>query len=184
MSNSEDNSPFSLPQAAAEPAKHDGWERDLLEKLAFASLKEQHSISAESLLEFGFGFSQYGLSQKPDGSVPYALTPEGSTGNYYLRAHTIARRTQGLANFFTAKNWHGRHDWMAGIDADRLSYDQLFQRTTISSLREGQTLTPSTTCLTTTGWASPTPTSRNTPSTSTRCAMAGPSRAAAMATWR
>jgi hypothetical protein len=68
-------------------------------------------------------------------------------GNYYLHAHTIARRIQGLSNFFTAKKWHGRHDLMAGIDVDRLSYNQLFQRTTISSLREGQTLTPGTTCL-------------------------------------
>ncbi len=117
------------------------------ENLYFASLKEQHAISAESLLEFGIGFSQYGLSQKPDGSAPYALTPEGSTGNYYLRAHTIARRTQGLVNYFTAKNWHGRHDLMAGIDADRLSYDQVFERTPLSSLREGQILTPGTTCL-------------------------------------
>jgi protease-4 len=43
MSNSDDNSPFSLPQAAAAPPKQDGWERDLLEKLAFASLKEQRA---------------------------------------------------------------------------------------------------------------------------------------------
>ena len=117
------------------------------ENLYFASLKEQHALSAESLLELGFGFSQYGLSQKPEGSSPYVLTPEGAMGNYYLRAHTIARRSQFFANSFTAKKWHGRHDLMAGIDADRLSYDQLFQRTPISSLREAQTLAPGTTCL-------------------------------------
>jgi hypothetical protein len=117
------------------------------ENLYFAGLKEQHAFSAETLLVVGFGFSQYGLSQRPEGTEPYVLTPESAFGNYYRRAHTIARRTQLLANSYTAKRWHGRHDLMAGTDLDRLSYDQRFQRTPISSLREGQSLAPGTTCM-------------------------------------
>ena len=117
------------------------------ENLYFAGVKEQHAFSAENLLEVGVGFSQYGLSQHPQGTAPYVLTPETAIGSYYRRAHTIARRTQLFANSYTAKQWHGRHDLMIGTDLDRLSYDQLFQRTPISSLREGQTLTPGTTCL-------------------------------------
>jgi hypothetical protein len=117
------------------------------ENLYVASVKEQHALSSKSLVEVGFAFSQYGLSQRPEGSAPYVLTPEGAQGNYYLRAHTIARRSQALANSFTSKDWHGRHELMAGVDVDRLSYDQAFQRTPIASLREGQALAAGATCL-------------------------------------
>ena len=117
------------------------------ENLYFTSVKEQHALSAETLFEVGLGFSQYGRSRKPLGTAPYVLTPEGATGNYYLRSHSIARRTQLLGNFYTAKNWHGRHDLIAGIDTNRLSYERFAQRAPIASLREGQTLAPGSSCL-------------------------------------
>lgn len=106
------------------------------ENLYFASLKEQHAFSEESLVEVGVAFSQYGLDETPLGQAPYVLTPDGATGNYYLRAHTIARRSQGLANWYLPKRWHGKHDLILGTDFDRLSYEQLFQRSSISSLRD------------------------------------------------
>ena len=112
------------------------------ESLYFGSFKEQHAFSEESLIELGFAFSQYSLDQRPSGTAPYVLTPEGSTGNYYLRAHTIARRFQAIANWYLPKHFHGRHDLRAGVDFDRLAYDQLFRRSTLTSLRScpaGQT---------------------------------------------
>jgi hypothetical protein len=117
------------------------------EDLYFVSAKDQHSISAESLLEVGIAFSQYDQRQQPDGNAPYVLTPETAMGNYYLRSNTTARRSQAMANFYTPEHWHGRHDLMAGIDVDRLSYDQLFSRSPISSLREGQSLPANSDCL-------------------------------------
>jgi hypothetical protein len=105
------------------------------ENLYFASVKDQHTFAQESLLEVGAAFSQYGLDQTPLGNAPYVITPQGTTGNYYLRAHTIARRTQGIANLYTPGNWHGRHDLMFGADVDRLAYDQFFNRRPITSLR-------------------------------------------------
>jgi hypothetical protein len=106
------------------------------ENLYFASLREQHAFSKESLVEVGVAFSQYGLDETPLGQAPYVLTPDAATGNYYLRAHTIARRSQGLANWYLPKHWHGKHDLILGTDFDRLSYEQLFQRSSISSLRD------------------------------------------------
>jgi hypothetical protein len=103
--------------------------------LYFASAKDQHAFAQESLLEVGAAFSQYGLDQTPLGGAAYAITPQGTTGNYYLRAHTIARRTQGIANFYTPGNWHGRHDLMFGADVDRLAYDQFFERRPLTYLR-------------------------------------------------
>lgn len=111
-----------------------------IENAYVASIKEQHSFSGEKLLEVGFGFSQYGLQQIPAGSAAYVLTPDGAEGNYYLRAHTNARRWQTLVNFYMPHQWHGRHDFMLGTDLDRLSYNQFFHRSTISAVREDGSL--------------------------------------------
>jgi len=105
------------------------------ENLYFASGKEQHTFGQESVLELGFAFSRYGLQQTPLGDAPYIITPQTTTGSYYLQAHTIARRSQGTANLYLSKNWHGRHDLLFGTDIDRLSYDQAFNRRPITSLR-------------------------------------------------
>ena len=126
------------------------------EDLYAASIKDQHSFGAEKLLEFGFALNQYGFRQTPLGSAPYVLTPTQAQGNYFLTAHTTASRWQALANFYAAHEWHGRHDFMLGLDTDRLAFDQSSQRTPISSLRPGQTLAPGTNCLS----ASPSPCAR------------------------
>ena len=112
------------------------------------SFKEQHSFSQEKLLELGAAFSQYGLEQTPAGTAAYLLTPEGSRGNYYLRANTSARRWQSLLNFYFPRHWHGRHDFLLGGDVDRLTFTETFQRAPVSALREGQTLSPGATCTT------------------------------------
>ncbi|MBV9182512.1 MAG: TonB-dependent receptor, partial [Acidobacteria bacterium] len=106
-----------------------------VESLYFGSVKEQHSFATETLLELGLGFSQYGLEQKPLDNLPYVLTPQGALGSYYRQAHTTARRWQGFANFYQPGYWRGRHDFLVGMDLDRLSYDQRFRRAPIRSLR-------------------------------------------------
>lgn len=105
------------------------------ESLYFGSIKEQHAFAQESLLEVGFGFSQYGQDQTPLGNAPNVITPQGNTGNFYLLSHTIARRSQGIANLYWPESWHGRHDLMFGADIDRLSYDQLFSRRPLTATR-------------------------------------------------
>lgn len=105
------------------------------ENLYVASVKEQHSYSEESLLETGFAFSRYGLDQTPVGDAPYVITPQLTTGNYYLRAHTNAQRAQWIANLYLTRNWRGRHDLLFGGDIDRLAYDQMFNRRPVTSLR-------------------------------------------------
>jgi hypothetical protein len=74
------------------------------------------------------------------------LTPQTTTGNYYLHAVTTARRSQAIANLDTPKHWHGRHELMTGVDLDRLSYDQLFSRAPITSLRNCPVAPASTPC--------------------------------------
>src|SRR5215467_4518748 len=105
------------------------------ENFYFVSVKEQHSYSQESLLETGFAFGRYGQDLTPLGDAPYVITPQTTMGNYYLRAHTRARRVQWLANFYLTRSWHGRHDLLFGGDIDRLTYDQMFHRRPLTSLR-------------------------------------------------
>jgi hypothetical protein len=110
------------------------------ENLYLVSAKEQHSYSQESLLETGFAFSQYGLDQTPLGDAPYVITPQITTGSYYLRAHTRAQRAQWISNLYFTKNWHGRHDLLFGGDVDRLSYHQMFNRRPLTSERNCPTI--------------------------------------------
>jgi hypothetical protein len=118
------------------------------ENVSVVSFKEQHSLAADKLLEVGFAFDHYGLRQTPVGPQPYVLTTNGALGNYYLHANTTAHRLQGISNLYLPFQFHGRHDLTFGADVDRLSYQQLFQRSPVSTLREGQTLAPGSTCLT------------------------------------
>ena len=118
------------------------------ENVYVASVKEQHTFSGDTLFEVGFAFDQYGLQQAPIGAQPYANTTEGTIGNYYLRADTTAQRSQVLANFYVPQQGHGRHDLIFGADLEHLSYEQLFERSPVSTLRQGDALAPNTTCLT------------------------------------
>ena len=118
------------------------------ESVYVASVKEQHALADDKLLEVGFAFDHYGLRQTPIGSQPYVLTTNGALGNYYLHANTTAHRFQGISNLYLPFQFHGRHDLNFGADLDRLSYEQSFHRSPVSTLREGQTLNPGSTCLT------------------------------------
>ncbi|HEY7351310.1 MAG TPA: TonB-dependent receptor [Terriglobales bacterium] len=117
------------------------------ENVYVANLKEQHTLGENKLLEFGFGYDRYGLRQTPAGTAPFVQTPEVTLGNYYLRANTTAARSQGLVNIYMPAEWHGRHDLIFGGDVDHINYDQLFRRTPVSVLRQGETLPPNSTCL-------------------------------------
>jgi Carboxypeptidase regulatory-like domain len=115
------------------------------EDLYAVSIKEQHAFSPGKLLELGFAFNQYGLQQTPLGSTPYVLTPTGAQGNYFLTARTTASRWQALANFYAARDWHGRHDFMLGMDVERLVFDQFSERRPITSVRQDGSLARSST---------------------------------------
>ncbi|MGA8150253.1 MAG: carboxypeptidase regulatory-like domain-containing protein [Terriglobales bacterium] len=121
------------------------------------SLKDQHYFPGGELLETGFNVDRYTLALTPLGTESYFITPETSGGNYYLNAHTYARRWQALSNLYLPpRYWHGRHDLKAGVDLDRIDYDAQFSRRPISFLLEGKTLLPGETCFT----ALPSPCSR------------------------
>lgn len=112
------------------------------------SIKDQFYSPGGELLETGFGFDQYELELTPYGNSPFWYQDADSNGSYYLSESTRARRWQGLANLFLPpKQWHGRHDFKFGADADRLSYEDDFGRQPISFLISPYTLTSANECL-------------------------------------
>ena len=116
------------------------------------SVKDQHSFAGGELLEAGFGFDEYRVKLTPYGTLPYFVNPETASGSYYFQDETRARRWQAMANlYFRPAQWNGRHDFKAGVDLDRISYDATFSRQAISYLTAAQTSLPSgETCLTAT----------------------------------
>jgi hypothetical protein len=107
----------------------------------FASMKDQMSLPGGSLLQFGFGFDQYGSNDAPRGSLPYVIRPEGTSGNYFETTNSTARRFEAIANLSLAGfDWHGRHQLSFGVDLDRVTYHQQLARGTILIYREDGTL--------------------------------------------
>ena len=105
----------------------------------FAIIRDQIYFPGGELLDFGFNFDQYVSNLTPQGSQPYILSSQIAQGSFYLKAHTVARRWQALTNLTLAPHpWHGRHEVKFGIDLNRLAYDPIFRRDSISYLRIGQ----------------------------------------------
>ena len=101
------------------------------------SLKDQYYFSSGQLLETGFGFNRYDLDEVPHGDEPYFVNPNAASGSYYFTGHTQADRYQLYSNlFWKTVNWHGSHQFKAGIDLDRLRYDFNFSRQPIAYLAQ------------------------------------------------
>lgn len=99
------------------------------------SLKEQYYFPSGQLIDSGFSFNRYNLDQTPRGTDPYFINPNAAGGSYYFTAHTQADRWQIYGNLFLKPvNWHGNHQFKAGVDLDRLRYDFNFLRQPISYL--------------------------------------------------
>jgi Carboxypeptidase regulatory-like domain/TonB dependent receptor len=126
-----------------------------------ASVKDQHYFAGGQLLEAGFAFDQYNVQLTPYGTAPYFINAGTSAmpgvtaqlgttgGNYYLNEQTHATRLQALSNLFLpGHQWHGRHDFKAGVDLDRIDYEAQFLRQPISFLSGSNVLTSANECLT------------------------------------
>jgi hypothetical protein len=98
----------------------------------FFSAKDQIYFSRGMLLEVGYAEDRTFLRMIPQGEGFYQITPFLNGGNNYLNSMQKARRGQLLANLFLPSfQFHGRHQFKAGIDLDRLDYRQDFHRSGI-----------------------------------------------------
>jgi len=107
----------------------------------FGYLKDQHSFSHSSLIEFGLAASRTHSREVPQGDSPYLITPDGRQGNFYENARRYATREQALLNYFLpAFEFLGRHQLKTGGDAVRLDYSQNIDRSDIDYLGLGGTV--------------------------------------------
>jgi hypothetical protein len=87
------------------------------------SIKDQVYFGHGVLIDFGYAHDRYSLSQTPQGQDLYLYSPEGNSGNYFVRSTADAVRDQGLIHAYLPKfQLLGSHQVEAGADADRLAY--------------------------------------------------------------
>jgi hypothetical protein len=104
-------------------------------------LRDQRSFGGGALLETAIGVMRFRDGYEPHGDIPYEITPELSRGSYFENLTARSQRIESTATLYLPpRHWVGRHDLKAGIDADRIGFDENVSRAPVSFLREDGTL--------------------------------------------
>ncbi len=94
------------------------------------AVKDSQAWRSGAYVEFGFAFQRVFHQSTPQGSLPYIISPEGRSGNYFVSSREHGGRKQIFGNFFPPViRWAGRHQLQTGVDLQRLDYTAGFQRT-------------------------------------------------------
>jgi hypothetical protein len=112
--------------------------RDILAWLPY--MRNQWSFGG-ALLDVGVGVMRFRDGHEPRGDAPYAITPELAQGSYFEDLTGRSQRVESIATLYLpARQWEGKHDLKAGLDLDRISYNQDQVRAPVNYLREDRTL--------------------------------------------
>ena len=104
-------------------------------------IRDQHSFRNGALFDLGLGITRFRDGYEPHSGPPYALTPELSQGSYFETLTSRSQRVEANAIFyFPPQHWLGRHDLQAGLDLDRIGFDESYSRAPVNYLREDRTL--------------------------------------------
>jgi len=118
---------------------------DAKQRRAFVSLKDQVWLH-DALFELGVAADSGVLDYFPQGTEPYVLLVNGTSGNFFERLHQRGRRLQAMASVTaTSRRWHGTHQLAAGLNVAGLVYSQSALRGEIQALRADGTLIRQTT---------------------------------------
>ena len=99
------------------------------------AVKDSHTWYGGSLLEAGFEWQSVYHSSVPEGTLPYLVTPNGRSGNYFVDALQNGRREQVFLRYFPrALRKFGRHQLEIGGDAQRLDYSAHFSHTVYETI--------------------------------------------------
>ncbi|HEY3836678.1 MAG TPA: TonB-dependent receptor, partial [Bryobacteraceae bacterium] len=94
------------------------------------AVKDTHAWRSGAYVEFGIAFHRVFHEATPQGPELYIISPQGRSGNYFVRSRQQGARDQVFANFFPPViHWWGRHQLQTGVDYQRLGYTGRFQRT-------------------------------------------------------
>ncbi len=115
------------------------------ERRAFVSLKDQLWLR-DTLFDLGFAADGELIDQIPQGTEPYLLLVDGTSGNYFQRLHQRGRRVQSVGSVTTPVHLGpGTHQLSAGFNVAALRTSQSAERGEIEALRADGTLARETT---------------------------------------
>ncbi|HEX5413221.1 MAG TPA: TonB-dependent receptor [Terriglobia bacterium] len=102
---------------------------------------DQFTLANGMLMEYGVGFSRFHVAALPLGNATYVVAPESSSGNFFQQSEARSERLEFILNLIapTFSKW-GTHEWRAGVDFDRVSDVESFNRHDMSIVREDGTL--------------------------------------------
>ena len=104
-------------------------------------VRDQFSFHNGALLDAGLGFQRIRDSYEPNGTVPFAITPEQPQGSFFESATGHSQRVEGNAVLYLPpEHLFGTHNLKTGIDLDHITFDEAVSRTPVSYLRENRTL--------------------------------------------
>jgi len=108
---------------------------DLQQQRAFVSVRDQIWLY-DTLIELGAAADTERLDFFPQGTAPYVLLVDATSGNYFARIHEHGRRVQAFFNVIAAsRHWHGTHQVSLGANVAGLDFDQKTRRGEIQALR-------------------------------------------------
>jgi hypothetical protein len=100
-----------------------------------AAVKDSQTWFGGALLEVGLAWQSVYHRSVPEGTLPYLVTPNGRSGNYFVDSLQNGRRDQTFVHYFPrARHWLGHHQIEIGGDAERLDYAARFQRGTYETI--------------------------------------------------
>lgn len=112
-----------------------------LSTLYFFSLKDQATISRNTLWEFGGAFHRNINSLLPRGQSPYMFLPTTRDGSFYLTSQSVSERTQGFSNLFLRPvKMAGTHQFAFGGSVDRIVFDGQSSRVPIQFFDQSNAL--------------------------------------------
>ncbi|HLY39661.1 MAG TPA: TonB-dependent receptor [Terracidiphilus sp.] len=103
--------------------------------------RDQISFHHGALLDLGIGVVRFrdGYEPHPDG--PFQITPETFLGSYFENLVSRSQRVEGnAALYWPTRYWLGSHNLKAGVDVDRIGFDENVSRAPVSYLREDKTV--------------------------------------------
>ena len=113
---------------------------DLDQRRAFLSVKDQLWVH-DTLFELGAAADSGLLDFTPQGTAPYLLLIDRTSGNFFERLHQRGSRLQGVGNIILAsRHWHGTHQLATGGNVAGMAFRQSTARTEIDALRADGTL--------------------------------------------
>jgi hypothetical protein len=103
-------------------------------------VRDQFAIRG-ALIDLGVGVMRFRDGFEPHGDEPYQITPELAQGSYFQNLTGRSQRVEATAALYLpVHEWLGTHQVKAGLDLDRIGYNQYVARTPVSYLRQDGTL--------------------------------------------